>query len=131
MKSRLTFFGRETLAKCASRNLRCRPLGPCAPTEQGERDMTRSKFRSLQAVMLTSMLGLGTTSLALAQEAEEEDHWYDDLSIGAFVDAYGALRSDRNSHPGSPNQLGSAIGGYYHEAYTQAEGFALAFAGAD
>lgn len=93
--------------------------------------MTRSKFCSLQAVLLTSILGLGTTSLVFAQEAKEDDHWYDDLSVGAFVDAYGSLRSDRNSHPGSPNDLGSAVGGYYHEAYTQAEGFALAFAGAD
>ena len=57
--------------------------------------MTRSKFRSLQAVMLTSMLGLGTSSLALAQEAaEEEAHWYDDLSIGAFVDGKRALTSE-------------------------------------
>jgi hypothetical protein len=93
--------------------------------------MMRSKFRSLQAAVLTSSMSLGLGSVALAQEAEdkEEGHWYDDISVGAFVDAYGALRSDRNTHKGGV--LGSATSGYYHEAYTQAEGFALAFAGMD
>jgi len=96
--------------------------------------MTRSKFRPLQAVMLTSMLGLGTTSLALAQEAEEEDHWYDSLNVGAFVDAYGAVRSDRNGGPRAPDVSISGQGspqGYPHEAYVQADGFGLAFAGVD
>jgi hypothetical protein len=95
--------------------------------------MMRSKFRSLQAMALFSSMSLGITGLAHAEDAEEkeEEHWYDGISVGAFVDAYGALRSDRNTHTGSPLSLGSATGGYYHEAYTQAEGFALAFAGMD
>jgi hypothetical protein len=82
---------------------------------------------------LFSGMSLGIASLAHAQDAEEkeEEHWYDGISVGAFVDAYGALRSDRNTHAGSPLSIGSATGGYYHEAYTQAEGFALAFAGLD
>ena len=81
--------------------------------------MTRSKFRTLKAVLLTSSLGMGTTSLAHAEE--EEPKWYDNISLGAFVDAYGAIRSDRNREGG----------GYGHEAYVQADGFSLAFAGLD
>jgi len=97
--------------------------------------MMRSTFRSLQAAALISSLCLGVTSLTQAQDAEEqeEEHWYDGLSVGAFVDAYGALRSDRNSGPRAPNPMsgqGSPVG-YFHEAYVQADGFALAFAGTD
>jgi hypothetical protein len=59
---------------------------------------------------------------------EKETPWYDSLTFGAFVDAYGALRSDNNTRP----QFGGIpAGGYYHEAYVQADGFALAFAGLD
>lgn len=81
--------------------------------------MTRSKFCTLNAVLLTSSLGLGLTSTAFAQD--DEPKWYDNISLGAFVDAYGAVRSDRNREGG----------GYPHEAYVQAEGFSLAFAGLD
>lgn len=94
--------------------------------------MMRSKFGSLQAALLAGSMGVGISSLALAEDTEEaESKWYDDITVGAFVDAYGALRSDRNSHASSPVVANSATAGYYHEAYTQAEGFALAFAGAD
>ncbi|MEY4576958.1 MAG: hypothetical protein RL701_1661 [Pseudomonadota bacterium] len=66
-----------------------------------------------------------------APEAEPEDApWYANFKIGGYVDAYGAIRSDKNSRPtfgGTP----VPIGGYYSEAYTQANGFALAFAGLD
>jgi hypothetical protein len=95
--------------------------------------MTRSKFGSVQAALLAGCMGLGMGGTALAQEAEEkpEPKWYDGITLGAFVDAYGALRSDRNTHAGSPVPPQNATLGYYHEAYTQAEGFALAFAGLD
>jgi hypothetical protein len=61
-------------------------------------------------------------------EEEKAAPWYEGFSIGGFVDAYAAIRSDKNSRPlGTP----IPIGGYYHEAYTQANGFALAVAGLD
>jgi hypothetical protein len=59
---------------------------------------------------------------------EAETPWYSNLKLGAFVDAYAAIRSDRNARP---NFAGVAYGGYYHEAYAQANGFALAFGGID
>jgi hypothetical protein len=95
--------------------------------------MTRSKFGSVWAALLAGSLGLGISGQAFAQDAEEkpEPKWYDGITVGAFVDAYGALRSDRNTHSASPFAAGSATAGYPHEAYVQAEGFALAFAGAD
>ncbi|MET0390054.1 MAG: porin [Polyangiales bacterium] len=59
---------------------------------------------------------------------DAEAPWYANFSIGGFVDAYAAVRSDRNSRP----QFGGVpAGGYFHEAYVQANGFALAFAGLD
>jgi len=58
----------------------------------------------------------------------EEKPWYSDFTLGAFVDAYAAVRSDNNSRP--PFHY-VPYGGYYHEAYVQANGFALAFAGLD
>ncbi len=120
--------------------------------------MTHAPIRTLTNVLLASSLGLGLSSVAFAQ-ATEADHgphmpqapeaaghavavesepsWTDDIAIGAFVDAYGALRSDNNearpaavTGPGIPPAQGSP-GGYAHEAYVQADGFALAFAGAD
>lgn len=54
--------------------------------------------------------------------------WYEGFSFAGFVDAYAALRSDKNNRPlATPPPLG----GYYHEAYVQANGFALALAGID
>lgn len=105
--------------------------------------MSRSKFRTLRVALLASSLGIGISSVAVAEDAEELDakiaetqeepqpKWYDGISVGAFVDAYGALRSDRNTHTSSPAVNGDATLGYPSEAYVQAEGFALAFAGAD
>jgi len=98
--------------------------------------MMCSKRGALGVALLAGGLGCGLTSAALAQEAEKSS-WTDDLKIGAFVDAYGALRSDNNgarpavvAGPGIAPQQGSPAG-YAHEAYVQADGFALAFAGAD
>jgi len=54
--------------------------------------------------------------------------WYEGFSFSGFVDAYAALRSDKNNRPLSTP---APIGGYYHEAYVQANGFALAAAGID
>jgi len=65
---------------------------------------------------------------AAAPAEAPEEKWYDAFSIGAFVDAYGALRSDNNTRP---QFQGIPSGGYYHEAYVQGDGFALAFAGLD
>ncbi|MET0286596.1 MAG: porin [Polyangiales bacterium] len=62
------------------------------------------------------------------EEGEEEAPWYSGFTLGGFVDAYAALRSDNNTRP---NFGGVPAGGYYHEAYVQADGFSLAFAGVD
>jgi hypothetical protein len=67
-----------------------------------------------------------------AVEEEKGAPWYDDFSLGVFVDAYGALRSDSNrNRPGMPPAGTGLLTQYPHEAYTTAEGFALAFAGLD
>jgi hypothetical protein len=89
--------------------------------------MTRSKFGSLKTALVAGGLIVATSSLAQAEEAK----WYDGIKVGAFVDAYGSLRSDRNTHASSPLTVGSSTSGYFSEAYTQTEGFALAFAGTD
>lgn len=66
---------------------------------------------------------------AEAPAAEEaETPWYANFKLGGFVDAYAAIRSDKNSRP---QYGGNPYGGYYHEAYVQADGFALGFAGLD
>jgi hypothetical protein len=61
-------------------------------------------------------------------EAEPETPWYANFKLGGFVDAYAAIRSDKNSRP---QFAGVPYGGYFHEAYVQANGFALAVAGLD
>lgn len=69
--------------------------------------------------------------VAEAPEAAPQQKWYDGISVGAFVDAYGAIRSDSNR---ARNPVGAPVAnpvGYATEAYVQASGFALAFAGAD
>jgi hypothetical protein len=63
-------------------------------------------------------------------EEEKAAPWYEGISLGAFVDAYGAIRSDSNEARAPVAGQGSP-GGYGHEAYIQGSGFALAFAGAD
>lgn len=114
--------------------------------------MSHAPMRTLTNLLLASTLGLGLSSEALAQEAGPTgaDHlhpatpvaeahsvavtaptsWADDISFGVFVDAYGALRSDNNAARIPPGGPSSPVG-YAHEAYVQADGFALAFAGAD
>ncbi len=103
--------------------------------------MSHAPIRSLLNVLLVGSLSFGLSNLALAQTAEEapviaapseEASWTDDIKLGVFVDAYGALRSDNNDAraPAEGSGQGSPAG-YPHEAYVQASGFALAFAGAD
>ena len=90
--------------------------------------MTRSSNRALHAALLAGGMSLGLLGTAHAQEAEAAaaaPSWLDGFKIGAFVDAYGALRSDNNE------VAGAARAPYAHEAYVSADGFALAFAGAD
>jgi hypothetical protein len=164
--------------------------------------MTRSRFRSLHAAVVTSGLTVAFTTVALGQapipvappvaletqispptpveavppppaptpyvapvappmvtgpvqaapaevvvveeEVEAEASWTDSLTIGAFVDAYGAIRSDNNGNHGATaaagqNDANSAkgvlnpgvAGAFGHDAYVEASGFALAFAGVD
>jgi len=63
-----------------------------------------------------------------AAEEEKAAPWYEGFAFSGFVDAYAALRSDKNNRPlATP----APIGGYYHEAYVQNNGFALAVAGVD
>lgn len=65
-------------------------------------------------------------------EETEQAPWYDGISVGMFVDAYGAIRSDTNGGRPAVEDSGQASpAGYPHEAYVQADGFQLAFAGAD
>ena len=111
--------------------------------------MIRSKFRVCSALVIGSF-GVCMAGGAAAQDGEErkEKHWYDDIKLGAFVDAYGAVRSDSNSQhnttatdsdgnrldpnnvpPGVANP--GVVGPYGHDAYVEASGFALAFAGVD
>lgn len=65
-----------------------------------------------------------------ATEEEADKPWYEDFSVGGFVDAYGAIRSDSNRKR-APSEAGLAPVQLAHEAYVQADGFALAFAGLD
>jgi hypothetical protein len=96
-------------------------------------------------------MGLGMGATAFAQEAAEEKpepKWYDGIKVGVFVDAYGAIRSDKNEQHNAtglamdgtkldPNSVApgvanpGVVGPYGHDAYVQATGFALAFAGLD
>jgi hypothetical protein len=105
--------------------------------------MKCSMNRGLSAALLSGAIGLGLSGIAKAQDAEEAaaaaepaaPAWYDNITLGAFVDAYAALRSDNNAAkaPVAPPPGGSpGLTGYYpHEAYVQTDGFGLAFAGAD
>jgi len=68
---------------------------------------------------------------APAPVEEAEAPWYNDFSLGVFVDAYGALRSDSNRKRPEPPPGTSLLGQYPHEAYVTGEGFGLAFAGLD
>ena len=80
---------------------------------------------------------------APAAPDEEDPNWYDGLSVGAFVDAYGAIRSDNNNHGAASATAQSGVnaaagttnpgvvGAFGHDAYVEASGFALAFAGVD
>jgi hypothetical protein len=82
------------------------------------------KYRALVAVFTAMMI----PNVVLAQTAEplaqEEDHWYDDISIGAFADAFYLV--DWNM-PANPQAWGDAP----HRAYDYTNGFGLAFAGLD
>jgi len=91
--------------------------------------MSHAPIRTLTNVLLAGSLGLGMSSVALAQEAEAaeapaaapaEPSWTDSIKVGAFVDAYAAYRSDNNT-AATPTS----------EAYVENNGFGLAFAGAD
>ncbi|MDB4976706.1 MAG: hypothetical protein JWN48_5047 [Myxococcaceae bacterium] len=85
---------------------------------------------------------------ATAETPEPADEasppWYEGLSVGAFVDAYGAIRSDNNGNHGASAANAQAatnaapgvtnpgvVGAFGHDAYVEASGFALAFAGVD
>jgi hypothetical protein len=95
--------------------------------------------------MVAAPIEAAPAEVVVVKEVEEpEASWADSLSIGAFVDAYGAIRSDNNGNHGataanSQNDANSAkgvvnpgvVGAFGHDAYVQASGFALAFAGVD
>ncbi|MET0343081.1 MAG: outer membrane beta-barrel protein [Polyangiales bacterium] len=68
---------------------------------------------------------------APAAAEEEEAPWYSNFSLGGFVDAYGAIRSDSNRKRPSPPPGTTILGQYAHEGYVTGEGFGLAFAGID
>ena len=67
------------------------------------------------------------------QDEAEEAPWYNDFSLGMFVDAYGAIRSDSNrKRTSGTTPDGTGLPAQYpHEAYVMADGFSLAFAGID
>lgn len=96
--------------------------------------MMRSTYGSLGAAFLAGSLGLGLSTAAVAQDDPEEkkSSWADNISIGAFVDAYGAIRSDNNEYRFDVLGNGEPVNAAYgHEAYVLGSGFGLAFAGAD
>jgi hypothetical protein len=97
--------------------------------------MTRSTIRSLHAALLTGGMCVGLSGTAHAQDAEEaapapaeESSWTDGITVGAFVDAYAALRSDNNEPRLVPGTIPVS---YSHDGYVLGDGFGLAFAGAD
>jgi hypothetical protein len=93
--------------------------------------MSRSTFRSLKAALLTSSLSMGITSVALAEDDEKESSWTDNITVGAYVDTYAALRSDNNNKPVPAVPGVGSPGDYPHAAYVSADGFGLASAGLD
>lgn len=84
--------------------------------------MSRTK-RALRVGLAASGISLALGGVAQAQDAEKS--WTDNISLGVFVDAYGALRSDNNA------DVGAAGNEYPHTAYVLGDGFALSWAGAD
>jgi len=96
----------------------------------------RSTFRTLKAALLAGCASLGFADQAHAEEATEEakSSWLDNFTVGAFADAYVALRSDNNNFRtaalsgGGDNPI---FGDYPDQGYVNASGFGLAFAGMD
>jgi hypothetical protein len=105
--------------------------------------MRRSSFRVFEAT-LCGGAGLFWTQLVLAQEspaapvtevsapappelaaespaATEKPAWFEALSVGVFVDVYGALTSENNDTKTTPA----------HRSYVRNNGFQLSFAGVD
>jgi hypothetical protein len=103
----------------------------------------RSTFRSLKAALLASSVSMGISGVAHAQDTASS--WTDNFTLGAYVDTYGALRSDSNRRRLPKTEDGSKIWGAGvangsnagpiapngHEAYVQNTGFNLASAGLD
>jgi hypothetical protein len=101
----------------------------------------RAMYRAFGAALIGSGL---VTSGVEAQDAPApvaeghaveveaaEPSWTDDLTIGAYVDSYMALRSDNNNKPLAPIPGVGSPADYPHGAYVSADGFGLASAGAD
>jgi len=99
-------------------------------------------FRTLKAALLAGAAGLGLTDSAHAED--RAGSWTDNFTLGAYVDTYGAIRSDSNRRrlpvdsngqriygPTVPNGTNAGPIGPYHEAYVQQSGFSLASAGVD
>jgi hypothetical protein len=103
--------------------------------------MKCSTNRGLSAALLSGAIGLGLSGIAQAQDAEEAaaaaepaaPAWYDNVTLGVFVDSYVALRSDNNEAHDANAGAGNVnlAGAFGHDAYVMGDGFGLAFAGGD
>lgn len=91
-------------------------------------------MKNLKAIVavLTAMavpsVVLAQTAEPLAEEATEE-RWYDDISLGAFADAFYSVDWHMPSNPQAWTT--GAAGDIPHRAYDYTNGFGLAFAGLD
>ncbi len=70
---------------------------------------------------------------AAPEAVEDEAHWYDDLGVGIFMDAFYLANWNRPSQPAGYSFIGGDVTGARipHRAYDFANGFGLAFAGLD
>ncbi|MFT3925328.1 MAG: outer membrane beta-barrel protein [Myxococcales bacterium] len=102
----------------------------------------RSTFRSLKAALLACSVSMSLSGVAHAED--KAGSWTDNFTLGAYVDAYGALRSDSNRRrlpvvdgskvygsnvPNGTNAGPQVTNGW--DAYVQNSGFTLASAGLD
>lgn len=108
------------------------PAPEPAPTQQQSWPAASEPQPPVVSVVVAEPAAPAAPAAPAEAVEEETPPWYDNFSLGAFVDAYGAIRSDSNrSRVVEPPEGTALLGQYPHEAYVTGEGFALAFAGID
>src|SRR5690606_26093447 len=97
------------------------------PPEVPAKRWVEEFVKNLKALVAV-LTAMAIPNVVLAQTADlpakEESHWYDDISVGAFGDAF--YMADWNL-PANPQAALNAP----HRAYDYTNGFGLAFAGLD